>query len=251
MKPSWYQNPHLEGGPFFWKGNQTGILLCHGFTATTAEIRLLAQQLHQQGFTVSGVLLPGHGTTVEEMNRCKWQDWTRAMETVYQQLVNTCQTIYVGGESMGAILALWLASQHPEIKAVLTYAPALRVPRLKKAVWLSYFANVHDKPVVDDGLPWQGYTVYPLKAARQFYRLQREVTQKLPTIHQPILIVQGRKDKTIDPGCGQIIQKQTGNPLTELHWLEDSPHVLLLDHELDQAVQLTLSFIHKTSANSS
>jgi len=39
-------NPHLEGGPFVWEGNRLGILLIHGFTATTTEVRLLAEKLH-------------------------------------------------------------------------------------------------------------------------------------------------------------------------------------------------------------
>ena len=30
-------NPELEGGSFFWKGGETGVLLLHGLTATTAE----------------------------------------------------------------------------------------------------------------------------------------------------------------------------------------------------------------------
>ena len=29
-------NPELEGGSFFWKGGETGVLLLHGLTATTA-----------------------------------------------------------------------------------------------------------------------------------------------------------------------------------------------------------------------
>ena len=56
-------NPELEGGSFFWKGGGTGVLLLHGLTATTAEVRPLAKCLLVEGYTVSGILLPGHGTT--------------------------------------------------------------------------------------------------------------------------------------------------------------------------------------------
>ena len=41
------KNPHLKGGPFFWGAGPTGILLVHGFTATTAEVRPLAQALQR------------------------------------------------------------------------------------------------------------------------------------------------------------------------------------------------------------
>ena len=40
------RNPQLEGDDFLWKGNPTGVLLIHGFTATTAEVRLIAEKLH-------------------------------------------------------------------------------------------------------------------------------------------------------------------------------------------------------------
>jgi len=32
-------NPELEGGDFFWQGGADGVLLLHGLTATTAEVR--------------------------------------------------------------------------------------------------------------------------------------------------------------------------------------------------------------------
>ena len=56
-------NPELEGGSFFWRGGETGVLLLHGLTSTTAEVRPLAKRLLNEGYTVSGILLPGHGTT--------------------------------------------------------------------------------------------------------------------------------------------------------------------------------------------
>ena len=61
-------NPELEGGSFFWKGGETGVLLLHGLTATTAEVRPLAKRLLNEGYTVSGMLLPGHGTTPENLS---------------------------------------------------------------------------------------------------------------------------------------------------------------------------------------
>src|SRR5512134_2031037 len=102
-------NPHLEGDSFYWPGGPSGILLAHGFTATTAEVRPLARILLDQGYSVAGPLLPGHKTTLEEMNRCRWQDWAGAIETAYRQMAARCERVFVGGESMGGLLALYLA----------------------------------------------------------------------------------------------------------------------------------------------
>jgi carboxylesterase len=56
------QNPGLEGDSFFCEAGPFGILLIHGFTATTAEVRPLARRLLSVGYTISGPLLPGHDT---------------------------------------------------------------------------------------------------------------------------------------------------------------------------------------------
>ena len=79
--------------------------------------------LHQQGYTVAGPLLPGHHTRPEDANRYRWRDWVCAVEESYQQLTAHCQRVVIGGESMGALLALYLASEHPEAAATLAYAP--------------------------------------------------------------------------------------------------------------------------------
>ena len=76
-------NPELEGDSFFWDGGEIGVLLLHGFTATTAEVRPLAKRFHDAGFTVSGVLLPGHGTTPQNLNETSRTEWLGASEKAY------------------------------------------------------------------------------------------------------------------------------------------------------------------------
>ena len=120
-------NPELEGGSFFWKGGGTGVLLLHGLTATTAEVRPLAKRLFKEGYTVSSILLPGHGTTPENLSQTHREDWIKASEVAYNELKRECSSVIVGGESVGALLALRLASDYPEIKGLLLYAPAMRL----------------------------------------------------------------------------------------------------------------------------
>ena len=83
---SYLLNPELEGGSFFWKGGETGVLLLHGLTATTAEVRPLAKRLFNEGYTVSGILLPGHGTTPENLSQTHRRDWIQASEEAYIKL---------------------------------------------------------------------------------------------------------------------------------------------------------------------
>jgi len=170
------RNPHLEGAPFYWQGGPVGVLLCHGFTATTAEVRLLAHSLHNQGYSVAGPLLPGHGTTPEDCNQHTWQEWYTSVEQAYQQLLSNCQTVVVGGESTGALLILRLAAIHPEVAGILCYAPALRLLHAPTKIFLlslcaPFLTSIPKAPSTDDN-PWQGYGVEPLKGAQQLLHLQ-------------------------------------------------------------------------------
>ena len=114
LDPEMMKNPQLDGSPFFWQGNETAILCLHGFTATTVEVRKIAEFLHQQGFTVSAPLLPGHGTKWQDMNKTQWTDWYATLERSFDELSEKCDHIGVAGLSMGGALVLRLAQQRQE-----------------------------------------------------------------------------------------------------------------------------------------
>ena len=241
-------NPELAGEAFFWEAGPVGVFLSHGYTATTAEVRLLAKNLHEQGFTVSGPLLPGHGTQPGDLNRVRWEDWAAEGEKTYQALKNRSEKVFVGGESMGALVALWLASEHPEIAGVLCYAPAIKLS-MSPLDTLKLYAGSLVLPEVgraslDCSDVWQGYPGLPLKGALQLLEMQKAVRARLGEIHQPILIFQGRKDTTVAPEAGEILLEGVRSTQKKRIWLENSTHPVTLDVELDEVTRLTVDFIN-------
>ena len=68
------------GGAYWFEGNEVGCLLVHGFTGTPQNVRPLADYLARRGLAVSAPRLPGHGTTVEDLDRTGPQDWLAAAE---------------------------------------------------------------------------------------------------------------------------------------------------------------------------
>jgi carboxylesterase len=186
-------------------------------------------------------------TTPQDMNRCRWQDWAAALEETYQHLASHCEQIFIGGESMGALLALQLASGHPEAVGLLIYAPALRIAPVKavlaRVLWpfVPYANKKHIEPVDK----WQGYRVNPVPALVQMLNLQREVKRHLPDICQPLLLIQGRLDTDIDLRGVETLYREIGSDQKELHWMENSRHVVILDDEFDRVAALTLKFIEK------
>jgi len=242
-KNSQYQNPHLPGGLIHHNGNSVGVLLIHGFTATTAEVRFLADHFIKQGCTVIAPLLPGHGTDPTDLNKQKFTDWINCVEKFLIILQNKCESVIVGGESMGGVLGLYLAENHPEIAALLLYSTALFVGNLKYSRVLKFAISTIDKNNPDDGLPWQGYTVYPLWAADQFQRLTKIVKNNISRVETPTIIFQGNYDKTIDKRNNQFIYNGIQSKTKEIVLMKKSGHVMLLDNEFDIIKQKTQIFL--------
>jgi len=71
---------------FFKEGNDVGVLVIHGFTGSPGSMRDLAQFYADQGFTVALPRLAGHGTTPEDLEKRKYQEWIEDVEKAYQWL---------------------------------------------------------------------------------------------------------------------------------------------------------------------
>ena len=247
IDPAFIKNNHLDGDAFYIPGGNVGVLLVHGLTATTAEVRILAEGLSQENYTVTAPLLPGHGTNPFDANRYTWQDWLEACSAALSDLRTNCDRIFVGGESTGALLGLMLAHNNQDVIGVLTYAPALRLaisPIRKLMIYLfSPFKSYYEKEGTDDGLPWKGYTVSPLNAVKQLFKLQKAVFRILPAISLPILVIQGRRDYTVNEDVPDIIKEKAHRSMVEIHWMENSSHVVAIDIEHEEVIALTKDFI--------
>ena len=126
--------------PFYCAGGETGVLLLHGLTGSPAEMRLLGESLAEAGFTVLAVRLPGHGTIPEDLERMTAGDWLSAAMDGYAVLASDARVrrIAVVGHSMGALLALMLASLRDVSKVVSVAAPIV----IRKERGLSLLPNL-------------------------------------------------------------------------------------------------------------
>lgn len=243
MDSEYLQNVDLDGYDFTYEGSQTGILLIHGFTATTTEVRLLADQLFQSGYTIHAPLLPGHGTTPRELNKTRYQDWLDAVDGAYAFMQHKCTDIFVAGESMGALLSLYLAARQSKIAGVICYSPAVVVKNIWLAIVLQYFVDFLPKSGAADNLPWKGYKVNPTRATAQLFLLQRYVKPLLQKVRQPLCVFIGRKDDRISPNAGDYLLQHVNSTQKEIHYQENSPHCMILAKELPDISSKTKCFI--------
>ena len=250
------RQPHLDPNSFLLEGGPIGVLLIHGFTGAPTEMRLLGEYLNRNGLTVSAPLLPGHGTTVEEMNRCKWTDWTAAVERALTELRERCNTVFVGGLSMGSLLTLYLAAHHPDLPGAIVYSPAVKIadrrlvltPLIKHVVrLLPKGEGDSDLTSVDAQQHLWSYDENPVAAAAELLKLRRAVERLLPQVVCPLLIIHSTLDRAIHPDSARLTYELAGTPVANKHLvtLHNSGHNLGVDSEWEFVAESTLQFIRQ------
>ncbi len=87
---------------------QGGVLLLHGMSDSPYSLRAIGQALHDRGFEVLGLRMPGHGTAPSGMTSVHWQDMSEAVSLGMRHLINTVndKPVHIVGYSTGAALAL-------------------------------------------------------------------------------------------------------------------------------------------------
>ncbi len=148
------------------------MLVLHGFSGQPRSVKPWAYYLHEQaGYTVSVPRLPGHGTTWQEMNKTRWEDWYAEVERAFLALQAAHDEVFVMGLSMGGTLTLRLAEQQGDkIAGIVLVNPSVFTTRIDRFA-LPYLRHVvrgfpgitNDikKPGCDEG----GYPRIPLQAA--------------------------------------------------------------------------------------
>ena len=236
----------MSGGePFELEGDDRGVVCVHGFTGTPHEMRYLGDRLHRDGFTVRGVRLPGHGTTVEDLDRTTWLDWARAVDEAIDDLRRHCRRVAVVGQSLGGLLALHAAARRDDLAAIASLAAPLALGGLsaRAAAWTQPGGPLHGRI---RALPKLGgsdcrdprarrgnvsYPAVPVTALGQLLDFMRVVDEELARVRAPLLVVHARRDHTAPVASAARISALARAARTRI--LDDSFHLITIDLERD------------------
>ena len=106
--------------PFFFEAGPRAVLLLHGFTGSSADVRMLARYLEKHGYTSHAPHYKGHGVPPEELIATNPSEWWQDVKNGYNTLKQAgYEEIAVAGLSLGGVFSLKLALEQP-IKGVVT-----------------------------------------------------------------------------------------------------------------------------------
>jgi carboxylesterase len=262
----------MNDNSFTFAGGPVAVLLIHGLTGTPSEVKSVAKAIARKGYTVHGVQLAGHCGTEADLLRTGWRDWSRSVERAFDRLREQHETVFVGGLSMGALLAINLAHARPnEVAGLLLYSTTLfydgwAIPRsrvlLRPALALGFarwirFVEAAPFGIKDDRLRERivramqggdsgsaGNAATPGGSLRELHRLIDRVEKALPTVRAPALVIHARDDDMTSLRNAHYVASRIGGDVEKVI-LEDSYHMVTLDLDRDRLVAHTLSFLDR------
>jgi len=236
----------IDGGPH-------GALVLHGFTGNCNSMRPIAHALAAAGFAVELPLLPGHGTTVEEMNTTTWRDWSSAAEEALEKLEARVEgKVVVAGLSMGGSLTAWLGTRHPELAGLAFINAAITMPpEMREAVQAMLDAGTEymdgiGSDIADPDATELAYDKTPLRPLLSLLEAEAETTPGLGAITCPSLIITSRNDHVVPPSNSDDLAAQVRGPVERI-WLDRSYHVATLDYDKAEVEKAVVAFARKVT----
>ena len=235
--------------PFFFEAGPRAVLLLHGFTGSSADVRMLGRFLEKHGYTSHAPHYKGHGVPPEELivtNPSEWwQDVINGYNTLKQE---GYEEIAVAGLSLGGVFSLKLALEQP-VKGVVTMCSpmTMRTTDIMFEGVIEYakqYKKQQGKSEQEIELEIEAIKKRGMASLPQLQQLINDVRQKIDLLYAPILVIQSRHDNVINPDSANIIFNTVESIDKKLSWYEQSGHVITLDKERDQLHEEVLTFLN-------
>jgi carboxylesterase len=246
--------------PFAADGGPHGALVLHGFTGNPNSVRFVAKRFADIGWMVDCPLLPGHGTSVDDLEATTFADWSAAADAAYEALASRVADaggqVVVVGLSMGGLLATWLAARHPDIAGLAVINPIVEPSPPMVEALTSVIESGETRVVsigsdiADPGAKELTYDSTPLRPARSMYEAVEALQPSLPAIACPVLIVTSENDHVVPPTNSDHLAASVSGPVERVR-VTRSYHVATLDYDRPEVEQRVLDFAAKVVAHAS
>lgn len=229
----------LQNHPFFFQAGPRAVLLLHGFTGNSSDVRMLGRFLEKKGYTTYAPLYRGHGVSPEELIQSNPDEWWADVLAAYDYLKEAgYKEIAVAGLSLGGVLALKLGVNKP-LKGIITMCSpmTMRTTEMMFSGVLKFAqqykqAEKKSEQEIEQEMAMIRQAGMPSLVDLQ--KLVQDVKEEIDHLYTPILVIQATHDEVIDPESANVIYNRVESIEKTLKWYENSSHVITLDKEKEQ-----------------
>lgn len=225
--------------PFTFEGGDRAVLLLHGFTGNTADVRMLGRYLNERGYTCHAPQYKGHGVPPEELVHTGPEDWWKDVMDGYNLLKERGhESIAVAGLSLGGVFSVKLGYTVPVKGIVPMCAPMyIKSEEVMYKGILEYarnFKKFEGKSEAEIEEEMKQFEKTPMNTLRALQELIADVRNNVDMVYSPAFVAQARHDHMINTDSANIIYNEVESDNKHLKWYEESGHVITLDKERDQ-----------------
>jgi carboxylesterase len=254
---------------------RTGVLMVHGLAGTPNEMRMLGRGLQSAGFEVHGVQLAGHCGTLDDLVATGWQDWVESVHAGARRLRAKVDRVVVMGLSMGAVLALELAAERPDlVDGVAALSTSFRhdgwsMPIFTRLAFLlrpvralgigrrRLFLEQPPFGIRNEGL--RKYVVAQMRSGDssaagllgtpwhsivEMHALSKHVRRRLSRVRVPCLVAHSSDDDVSSLANAELVARRVQGPVEELR-LHNSYHMITIDSDRRLLTERVIEFVSR------
>lgn len=234
--------------PFTFEGGEKAVLLLHGFTGNSADVRILGRFLEKKGYTCHAPHYKGHGVAPEELVHTGPKDWWKDVMDGYEFLKSKGhESIAAVGLSLGGVFSLKLGYTVP-IKGIVPMCAPMYI-KSEEVMYEGVLAYAREykkregKSSEQIEQEMEEFKQTPMNTLKSLQELIAEVRNSVDMIYAPTFVVQGRHDHMINTDSANIIYNSVESPTKDIKWYEESGHTITFDKERDQLHEDVYAFL--------
>jgi len=229
--------------PIFIEGSESKgiVVFIHGFMGSPRQFDKLANSVHNRGYAISALLLPGHGGSAKNFASGTFESWQTFVNAEIKRFARDYSNIWLVGHSMGGLLAINAAVEYSgHIRGILTIATPFKLIAFSSnaaRVRIKNFTAKKSSPVKAAYLSGNSIKLSPsllwcvIKPAVELIKLIHAAKDNLSSICAPLTAVYSISDELTSIESLKILKSGlTGAPFNQLI-LTDSLHGYYPQHE--------------------
>ena len=222
--------------PFTIEAGKRAVLLLHGFTGNTNDVKRLGKYLADRNYTVHAPLYKGHGGGPDLLIQSNPTEWWNSVIEGYDELKNRgYEEIAVAGVSLGGIFSLKLGEERPTKAIVTMSAPAsskstdsLQNRIVDYAINYKKLSGTYDEAVDSRSKIAE---LVKMPSLNYLQSMINETSEKLNVIKTPVHILRGLEDDEYYCESADLIYSSVNSRIKSVKTFINSGHILTLGKE--------------------